>query len=108
MDLRAIQTANLVLSMPLLFDLIVDRFAFFRVVIAMDLVLHRTATMAQHAHDLLLVVINCLSAACLSFLQRMVDGRGDLRCQHFVSYWMRLHRLYLEIRWRYCKVAKLG
>ena len=94
--------------MPLLFDLIVNRFAFFRVVIAMDLVLNRTATMAQHAHNLLLVVINCLSAACLSFLQRMVVGRGDLRCQHLLRYWMMLHRLHLEIRWRYGKVAQLG
>ena len=106
-DLRAIQTANLVLSMPLLFDLVIDWFAFFRVVITMDWVLHyRTSNMAHHINNLLLVVIHCFSTTSLAFLHRMmVRGRGDLRCQHLLSHWMMLHWLHLEIRWRYCKVA---
>ena len=68
----------------------------------MDWVLHdRTATVANHTHNLLLVVIYCLGAPCLAFLHRMARG-GNLRCEHLLSYWMMLHLLYLEIRRRYC------
>ena len=73
----------------------------------MDWVLHDgTANMANHTYNLLLVVINCLGAACFSFLHWMVR-RGDLWSQHLLN-WMMVYWLHLEIRRRYCKVAQLG
>ena len=73
----------------------------------MDWVLHDgTANMANHIHDLLLVVINCLGAARLSFFHSMVR-RGNLRSQHLLN-WMMVYWLHLQIRRRYCKVAQLG
>ena len=75
----------------------------------MDLVLDdRTANMAHHAYDLLLVVIHCLCTSCLAFLHRMVRLGSDLRCEHLLRHWLMLHWLHLEIRGRNCKVAQLG